>query len=174
MTPALPDILSENLSVVFCGINPGQTAATSGHHFSNGTNRFWRVLFLSGFTPEQILPENDRSILGYGYGLTTAVARPTRSAGELSRAELVASATALERKLARFAPRHVGFLGKMAYAAITGNQALQWGPQSRPFAGAAVWLLPNPSGLNRNFTIDALVAAYRDMRLAVASEAKRA
>jgi double-stranded uracil-DNA glycosylase len=174
MTSALPDILAKHLSVVFCGINPGQTAATAGHHFSNGTNRFWRVLHLSGFTPEQIRPEDDRSILNYGYGLTTAVARPTRSAGELSRAELVASATSLERKLARFAPRHIGFLGKMAYAAITGNQALQWGPQSRPFAGAAVWLLPNPSGLNRNFKLDALVAAYRDMRLAVAGESKRA
>ena len=52
----LPDILAKHLSVVFCGINPGQTAATAGHHFSNGTNRFWRVLHLSGFTPEQIRP----------------------------------------------------------------------------------------------------------------------
>jgi double-stranded uracil-DNA glycosylase len=72
MTSALPDILAKHLSVVFCGINPGQTAATAGHHFSNGTNRFWRVLHLSGFTPEQIRPEDDRSILNYGYGLTTA------------------------------------------------------------------------------------------------------
>jgi TDG/mug DNA glycosylase family protein len=28
------------------------------------------------------------------------------------------------------------------------------------------WVLPNPSGLNRNFTIDALVRAYAELRIA--------
>jgi double-stranded uracil-DNA glycosylase len=170
MTNSLPDILAKNLSVVFCGINPGQTAAVAGRHFANRSNRFWRVLHLSGFTPEQIQPEHDRSILQYGYGLTTAVARPTRRAGELSRDELALAATTLERKIATFAPRAVAFLGKAAYAAIVKNPHVEWGHQSAPFAGASVWVLPNPSGLNRNFSLDALVDAYRDMRRAVIGE----
>jgi TDG/mug DNA glycosylase family protein len=164
---SLPDILAKNLSVIFCGINPGQTAAVAGRHFVSGTNRFWRVLHLSGFTPELIRPDNDRSILKYGYGLTTAVARPTRAAAELSRGELVRAGAALEARIARYRPRHVAFLGKMAYAAIAGNSRLAWGPQPMQFAGAPVWVLPNPSGLNRAFTLDALVAAYREMRVAV-------
>jgi TDG/mug DNA glycosylase family protein len=167
MTDGLPDILAKNLSVIFCGINPGRTAATAGRHFVNRSNRFWRVLHLSGFTPEEIKPENDHSILIYGYGLTTAVARPTRRADELSREELALAASMLERKIAAFAPRNVAFLGKAAYAAIIKNPDVQWGRQSAAFAGAPVWLLPNPSGLNRNFSLEALVAAYRDMRLAV-------
>jgi TDG/mug DNA glycosylase family protein len=167
MTDGLPDILAKNLSVIFCGINPGQTAATAGRHFVNRSNRFWRVLHLSGFTPEEIKPENDHSILIYGYGLTTAVARPTRRADELSREELALAASMLERKIATFTPRNVAFLGKAAYAAIVKNPEVQWGRQSAAFAGALVWLLPNPSGLNRNFSLEALVAAYRDMRLAV-------
>ncbi len=163
----LPDILAKNLTVIFCGINPARTAAVAGKHFSSGTNRFWRVLHLSGFTPELIHPENDRSILKYGYGLTTAVARPTRSAGELSHDELVRAGAVLERKLAPLNPRNIAFLGKMAYAAIAKNPELEWGLQAAPFAGAAVWVLPNPSGLNRNFQLDALVAAYREMRIAM-------
>jgi double-stranded uracil-DNA glycosylase len=167
MTDLLADILAKDLSIVFCGINPGQTAATAGRHFVNRSNRFWRVLYLAGFTPEQILPEDDRSILAYGYGLTTAVARPTRRASELSRDELVLAASMLERKIAGFAPRTLAFLGKAAYAAIVRDRSLQWGPQPMLFAGASVWVLPNPSGLNRNFSLDALVEAYRAMRLAV-------
>ncbi|HEY2070004.1 MAG TPA: G/U mismatch-specific DNA glycosylase [Rhizomicrobium sp.] len=167
MVESLPDILAHDLSIVFCGINPARTAAVVGRHFASGTNRFWRVLHLSGFTPELIRPENDRSILRYGYGLTTAVARPTRSANELSRGELAGAGAVLERKLAPLKPRHIAFLGKMAYAAIVKNPKLDWGPQPASFAGAPVWVLPNPSGLNRAFQLDALVAAYREMRVAV-------
>jgi TDG/mug DNA glycosylase family protein len=32
------------------------------------------------------------------------------------------------------------------------------------FAGARVWVLPNPSGLNRAFSLQALVAAYQELR----------
>jgi len=167
MTDGLPDILAKNLSVIFCGINPGQTAATAGRHFVNRSNRFRRVLHLSGFTPEEIKPENDHTILIYGYGLTTAVARPTRRASELSREELALAASMLERRIAAFTPRNVAFLGKAAYAAIIKNPEVRWGRQSAPFAGVSAWVLPNPSGLNRNFSLEALVAAYRDMRLAV-------
>jgi TDG/mug DNA glycosylase family protein len=167
LSNGLPDILAKNLSVIFCGINPAQTAAVSGRHFMSGTNRFWRVLHLSGFTPALIRPENDRSILKYGYGLTTAVARPTRKASDLSRDELLRAGATLERKLAAYKPRHIAFLGKMAYAVIAKNPKLDWGPQPTPFAGAPVWVLPNPSGLNRAFQLDALVAAYREMRMAV-------
>jgi double-stranded uracil-DNA glycosylase len=170
MTDRLPDILADNLAVIFCGINPGQTAATAGRHFVNRSNRFWRVLHLAGFTPEQIKPENDRSILAYGYGLTTAVARPTRRASELSRAELAVAVSMLERKIAAFTPRTIAFLGKAAYAAIVKNPDIPWGRQATPFAGASVWVLPNPSGLNRNFSVDALVAAYRELRLAVSTK----
>jgi hypothetical protein len=67
---ALPDIIAGRLAVVFCGINPGMTAAAVGHHFAGRGNRFWRVIHLAGFTPEEILPENDRTILRHRCGLT--------------------------------------------------------------------------------------------------------
>ena len=73
----LQDIVAPNLRVVFCGINPGLRAASLGHHFSGRGNRFWRTIHRAGFTPKEISPEDDASLLALGYGLTTAVERPT-------------------------------------------------------------------------------------------------
>jgi TDG/mug DNA glycosylase family protein len=76
----LPDILKIGLRVVFCGINPGVRSAKVGHHFANRSNRFWRGLHRSGFTPREILPPDACSLLDYGCGLTSAVEKATVSA----------------------------------------------------------------------------------------------
>jgi TDG/mug DNA glycosylase family protein len=164
---SLPDILAPGLAVIFCGINPGATAALAGRHFVSRTNRFWRVLYRAGFTPQEIDPDEDRSILRYGCGLTVAVARPTPGADDLSRVELQRAGAGLERKIRRFAPRVVAFLGKPAFAAITGNNAVAWGRQPEPFGGAVAWVLPNPSGRNLSFSFEALVLAYSELKLAL-------
>ena len=166
---SLPDLLEPGLSLIFCGINPGMQAASTGHHFAGRNNQFWRVMHLAGFTPEQIRPEDDHTILRYGCGLTTVVARPTAQAAELSRSEIELAGDAFRRKIEHYAPRYVVFLGKMALSAISRSRHIDWGPQTQPFGGARAWVLPNPSGLNRAFDLDALVAAYREVRIAVAS-----
>lgn len=168
-SPFLADIVAPKLSVIFCGINPGMLAASTGHHFAGRGNRFWRVVHLAGFTPEQLQPEDDRTFLRYGYGLTTAVARATARADELSRSEIEAAASAFEQKIAHLAPRYIAFLGKMALSAITGKRDIAWGLQAEAFGGVHAWVLPNPSGLNRSFSLDALVSAYRELHTAVAS-----
>lgn len=165
---SLPDILESGLSVVFCGINPGVLAASTGHHFAGRGNRFWRAIHLAGFTPEQISPEDDRTLLQYGCGLTTVVSRPTARADELSQGEFKAAAVEFERKIEQYAPQCVAFLGKMALCAMSGKRDIDWGLQPATFGGARAWVLPNPSGLNRGFSLDALVIAYRELRLAVA------
>jgi TDG/mug DNA glycosylase family protein len=162
----LPDLLSKDLDVVFCGINPALSAAQVGHHFSSRSNRFWRVLHLAGFTPYLIQPEADRTILRYRCGLTAAVERPTVRASELTSHEFHEAAGELERKLTRYRPRYLAFLGKPAFAAIFRQGRVNWGKQSIRFGGAEVWVLPNPSGLNRAFSLDALVSSYRDLRTA--------
>jgi TDG/mug DNA glycosylase family protein len=163
MAGALPDIITERLAVLFCGINPGLAAAATGHHFAGRGNRFWRVIHLAGFTPEEILPENDATILRYRCGLTTVVDRPTARADQLPAQEFVAVAAHFERKIARYSPRFVGFLGKAAYSVLSGQREIAWGSQPVALGGAAVWVLPNPSGRNRAFTLDQLVGAYRQL-----------
>ena len=123
----LPDLIAPHLDVLFCGINPGLTAAATGHHFAGRSNRFWRVIHLAGFTPAEISPQDDRAILQYGCGLTAVVKRPTASADQLSRAEFIAAAAEFDQKLARYAPRFVAFLGKAAYSALSGQREIEWG-----------------------------------------------
>ena len=163
MADPLPDIIAKGLAVIFCGINPGMTAAAAGHHFVARSNRFWRVIHLAGFTPEEILPENDRAILQHRCGLTTVVERPTARAEELSAQEFVAAAAQFEQKIRRYAPRFVAFLGKAAYSALSDRREIAWGSQTGALGGAAVWVLPNPSGRNRAFSLDQLVKAYREL-----------
>jgi TDG/mug DNA glycosylase family protein len=160
----LPDIIAPGLKVLFCGINPGLSAAAAGHHFLGRSNRFWRVMHLAGFTPEEIPAQNDRTFLTYGYGLTTVVSRATAGADELTSAEFKDATDAFERKIARYAPRRIAFLGKAAYAGLSGQRDIAWGLQTRPIEGAEVWVLPNPSGRNRGFTLERLVDAYAQLR----------
>lgn len=162
----LPDIIAERLAVLFCGINPGMKAAATGRHFAGRGNRFWRVVHLAGFTPEEIAPENDRLMLGYGCGLTTVVERPTARADQLLRQEFIAAASDFELKIARYAPRFVAFLGKAGYSALSGRADITWGRQPAAMAGATIWVLPNPSGRNLAFSTEQLVGAYRELHAA--------
>jgi TDG/mug DNA glycosylase family protein len=171
MEKPLADIAGPGLSVIFCGLNPGLSAAAAGHHFVGHGNRFWRVLHLAGFTPDQIDPEHDASLLTYGLGVTSVVERPTAGVDDLARAEFVDAATGFESWVRRYAPRYVAFLGKAAYAAMMDRRSVAWGRQAEPFGGAVAWVLPNPSGRNLAFSQDALVAAYRELRLSVEDHA---
>jgi len=167
----LTDLISKNLTVIFCGINPGLKSAWDGHHFSGRSNRFWKVLHQAGFTPHEILPVNDATILDFGYGLTTAVERATTRADELTKDEFHNSIEAFKVKMKQYQPKHIAFLGKMAYAAFSGKKNISWGHQPETFCGAAVWVLPNPSGLNRGFTLTDLVTSYREMYLSISQKA---
>jgi TDG/mug DNA glycosylase family protein len=162
-----PDILSRALQVVFCGLNPAASAAVAGHNFSNQSNRFWTVLDLAGFTDVQLQPQDERRLLEYGCGITAVVARPTRRADELLPKEFVKAQLEFETKIRRYAPRSIAFLGKRALSTMIGEPDVEWGQQVRGFAGTLAWVLPNPSGRNRSFSLDALVGAYAEFRTAL-------
>lgn len=167
MQPTLTDLIANKLTVIFCGINPGLKSAWDGHHFSGRSNRFWKVLHQAGFTAYEIEPVNDATILDFGYGLTTAVARATVRADELSKEEFDNSIETFKAKMTRFQPKYIAFLGKPAYMAFSGKKQISWGQQAEDFCGAKVWVLPNPSGLNRGFMLNDLIIHYRELYLAI-------
>ena len=57
--------------------------------------------------------------------------------------------------------------GVTAYRTAFGHPRADIGPQPGPLAGARVWVLPNPSGLNALWTTPKLTEAFRDLRLHV-------
>lgn len=50
---------------------------------------------------------------------------------------------------------------------MIGQPTLTWGPQPVEFAETMAWILPSPSGRNRSFTLEALVNAYAELRMAL-------
>jgi TDG/mug DNA glycosylase family protein len=162
-----PDILAHGLDVIFCGVNPALSAAADGHNFSNRSNRFWSVLHLAGFTDTRLRPDDERRLLEYGCGITAVVRRPTKRADEVLAEEFRRARPAFEAKMRRYAPRAIAFLGKRAVSAMIARSEVGWGRFSPDFAETMAWVLPNPSGLNRNFTLDALVTAYSELRRAL-------
>jgi double-stranded uracil-DNA glycosylase len=162
----LADVIAPGLKVLFCGINPGLYSAATGNHFARPGNRFWPALYRAGFTPRQLHPSENDLFLRAGYGLTNLVARATAGAAELSPAEFVAGRRRLARKVRRYLPRTVAFLGLGAYRHAFGRAHARIGPQDESFEGARVWVLPSPSGLNAAYQIDALVSQLRALRRA--------
>jgi double-stranded uracil-DNA glycosylase len=162
-----PDILAHDLDVIFCGVNPATTAAAAGHNFSSPSNRFWTVLHLAGFTDVRLQPHEERRLLEYRCGLTAVVDRPTRRALDVPLDEFRKARPGFEAKIRRYAPRSVAFLGKRAFSAMMDQPDVAWGIYPAEFAGATAWLLPNPSGLNKAFSLKALVEAYGDLRAAL-------
>jgi TDG/mug DNA glycosylase family protein len=163
-----PDIVARGLDVIFCGLNPAASAELAGHNFSNPSNRFWATLHLSGFTDIRLQPRDERRLLEYGCGITAVVRRPTSRADEILPEEYRQARPGFEAKMRRCAPRSIAFLGKRAFSIMMGQPRVTWGLYPAGFAGTTAWILPNPSGLNRSFTLDALVSAYRELRAALA------
>jgi double-stranded uracil-DNA glycosylase len=163
-----PDILERGLYVIFCGLNPALTAAAAGHNFSHRNNRFWAVLHLAGFTDVRLHPENERRLLEYGCGITAIIHRPTRRAEEITSEEFRKTRAGFEAKMRHYAPRSIAFLGKHGFSMMTGRPDVDWGRYPSGFGGTMAWILPNPSGRNRSFTLEALVQTYSELRMAVA------
>jgi double-stranded uracil-DNA glycosylase len=157
----LRDVIAPRLRVLFCGINPGLYSAATGNHFARPGNRFWPALHASGFTPRLLHPSEKDALLQSGYGLTNLVARATAGADELAPAEFVAGRRRLARKVRRYRPRTIAFLGLGAYRHAFGRPEATLGRQPETFEGAAVWVLPSPSGLNANYQMPALVQLFR-------------
>lgn len=151
-TGELVDILIPQARVLFVGINPGLRSAEIGHHFAGKGNPFWRLLHASGLTPQVLRPEEDRRLAEFGLALTNLCPRPSRTAAELSRAEIADGAAALRQKIAHWQPRVVAFVGVSIYPHVLGH-ARSGGAGEKPerLAGAQVFVLPNPSGLNQSF-----------------------
>ena len=161
-----PDLLATGLDVVFCGINPASSAAADGHNFSNRSNRFWTVLHRAGFTDVLLRPEDERMLLGYGCGITAVVTRPTEAGQRDNGRRVPAHPTGLRGQSSSLWAASGGLPRQACLSAMLATPDIAWGRQSSPFAGVTAWVLPNPSGLNRGFTLDALVHAYSELRAA--------
>jgi TDG/mug DNA glycosylase family protein len=153
--------------VLFVGINPGIRSAVTGHHFAGYSNRFWKLLTESALVPEPVTYLDDRRLPGWGFGITNLIARPTPGIDTLRPAEYLAGLRILRRKVRRWKPRIVAFVGVTLYRIVREGRRsapVALGPQPESFEGARVFVLPNPSGRNANFSYGEMLAAFRALK----------
>lgn len=159
----LPDVFADDLDVLFVGINPSLYSAAVGHHYARPGNRFWPALHRAGMTPRLLHASEDHRLPEWGGGLTNLAARPTAKASELSADELREGASILEGVVLRHRPRAVAVVGVTAFRQAFAVPKATIGPQDESLAGAALWVLPNPSGLNAHFQLPALAELFGQM-----------
>ncbi len=170
----IADVIAPDLNVLFCGINPGLYSGATGNHFARPGNRFWPALHLSGFTPRLLHPSEKGEMLSYGLGVTNLVRRSTATAAELTDDEVRAGGRALVRKVERYAPLFIAFLGLSSYRVAFDEKEARVGPQERTIGTTRVWLLPNPSGLNAHYQLPQLSEAFAELRTAVTATRRTA
>ena len=152
------------MRVLFVGINPGVRSAAIGHHFAGYSNRFWKLLYESRLAPEPVGPEGDDRLPDWGYGITNLISRTTPGIGTLRPEEYVSGERTLRRKVRRWKPAIVAFVGVTLYRSVfkqPGSVRITCGPRRERFEHARVFVLPNPSGRNANFSYEEMLAAFR-------------
>jgi double-stranded uracil-DNA glycosylase len=148
----LRDVIARKPRLLLVGINPGLRSGAVGHHFAGNGNPFWRLLHAARLTPKLIDHAHDQDLAKLGISLTNLCPRTTRTAAELTRLEIDAGRAALARKIARWRPEVVGFVGVSLYKMFFGRPSSAGpGPKAEKIAGARVFVVPNPSGLNASF-----------------------
>ena len=163
----LPDRVRPPVRVLFVGINPGIRSAAIGHHFAGYSNRFWKLLYESRLVPEALGTQDDGRLPEWGLGITNLIPRATPGIDTLRPEEYVAGTRALRRKVRRWRPEVVAFVGVTLYRVVFVRRPaapVRPGLQDEAFEGARVFVLPNPSGRNANFSYQEMLSAFRGLR----------
>jgi TDG/mug DNA glycosylase family protein len=164
--PPLRDRIKPGVRVLFVGINPGVKSALSGHHFAGASNRFWKLLSESKLVPGPIGYEDDDRLPEFGFGITNIVPRATPSIDTLLPGEYVEGRRRLRRKILRYKPPIVAMVGVTVFRAMFPERKdrVTLGPQPQRIGDTTVFVLPNPSGRNANFTYAEMLAAFRKLK----------
>lgn len=163
----VPDLVGPDLKLLFVGINPGLWTAATQTHFAHPGNRFYPALEQAGVIARDIdrsegMSDEDRGhLIERGIGITNLVQRATARASELSNEELRAGGSRLRDFVRRHSPRVVAVAGITAYRVAFGHRSAKAGRQPDDVAGAELWVVPNPSGLNAHETVGSLAEWYR-------------
>ena len=163
----LRDRIQPGVQILFVGINPGQRSEAIGHHFAGYSNRFWPLLFESKLVSERLAAEDDRRLSEWGLGITNLVPRMTPGIDTLRPVEYVAGARVLRKKVRRFNPAIVALVGVSIYRSlftVRSGTHVSLGLQAELLEGARVFVLPNPSGRNANFSYGEMLDAFRALR----------
>jgi TDG/mug DNA glycosylase family protein len=142
----LQDVLQDGLQIVLCGTAVGTASAIAGAYYAHKQNKFWKILYETGLTPQLLQPHQYRELLRHRIGLTDFVKThsgmdhqiPISELAEISRARLGAA-------IATFRPQFLAFTSKNAGQRFLGGKR-DYGEQTERIADTQIWILPSTSG----------------------------
>jgi TDG/mug DNA glycosylase family protein len=144
----LPDLLTYNLKVVFCGTAAGQRSAELGAYYAGKGNKFWPVLRAVGFTDRRLEPAEYRLLPTYRIGLTDLAKFVSGADSTLKHADF--DTARLRGKITEFNPAALAFTSKKAGKTFFGERR-EYGRQPDLVGRTRVYILPSPSGLASGF-----------------------
>lgn len=133
----LPPMISDNLTILFVGFNPGVESSRKQHHYAHHSNLFWKLfnaldvllkvlqvrdmkledheiltetIFQSGRSFAK--PEHDQDLVQFGVGFTDLVLRCTKTAQELTKQEKIDNVPRLFSEFTKLHAEHVIVIGK--------------------------------------------------------------
>lgn len=181
----LRDRIAPGVRVLFVGINPGVRSALTGHHFAGFSNRFWRLLYDSGLVPEPVTYKDDDRLPEWGFGITNVVPRATPGIDSLRPEEYRDGTRTLLRKVNRYRPAVLALVGVTVWRAVlegTGAPAaktrrvvlglqkreeLEPGVNRRIPSETRIFVIPNPSGRNANYSYGEMLRVFKELKRAI-------
>jgi TDG/mug DNA glycosylase family protein len=166
----VPDHIQPGLLVLFVGINPSLRSAQTGHHFAGHSNRFWKLLYESKLVPEPLTYKDDARLPEWKLGLTNIIRRSSAGIDVLKRREYLKGRRRLLATVRRYRPHVMAVLGVTIYRMLfreLGPSPVRLGWQRERFAGAKVYVLPNPSGRNAHYPYPRMLAAFQVLQDAI-------
>lgn len=164
----LPDYLQSGLDIVFVGLNPSPHSIQIGHYYGNPRNRFWKALNQAHIIEAELSSAIDYKALDYGIGFTDLVKRPTPQVKDLKAADYLAWARMVKTKILKCQPLIVCFQGVMCYKFYLKyvenlTESPKLGIQNATIGNSRIFVTPNPSPANAQYSIDDLSHWYKNL-----------
>jgi TDG/mug DNA glycosylase family protein len=147
----LPDLLTQNLKIVFCGTAASDISAQVGAYYANPTNYFWRTLPKIGLTPYPFEPKEYGKLLDYNIGLTDLAKHKQGNDSALKIDDF--DRVALHQKILKFEPEILAFTSKKGASVFFQKPTtkIKYGLQNDVLGETHFWVLTSPSGAARGY-----------------------
>jgi TDG/mug DNA glycosylase family protein len=144
----LPDVLADDLDILFCGTAAGSASARRGAYYAGPGNAFWRTLHRVGLTPCVLEPADFHRLIDWNMGLTDLAKTVSGSDQVLERANF--DGARLNGLILQYRPQILAFTSKRAAEELVGHR-VEYGLAATGIGATRLFVLPSPSGAARGF-----------------------
>ncbi|HKJ69933.1 MAG TPA: mismatch-specific DNA-glycosylase [bacterium] len=157
----LPDIIDNNVRILFVGLAPSEYSAECGHYHADEDDEFYQLLFDAKLTSEQVMPHRDHRLPEFRIGLTHL--SNTNTLADVDEPDPVDYAVGkLIRLVFTRKPCIVCFIGKAAFKQFY-DLPTDYGLQKQRIGTARVFVVPDSHPARRKDPQADVIKFYRQL-----------